>query len=200
MAPSRGPLQDRRHDRRRHRCLVFEALTKACSPRSSATCSIQWAIHGSSCRAAIAPLSASSVSPGGRCRSWRRTLADDGSLRRRARISTAKRFGLMLEALDDLRPGEIYLATGASLAYALWGGLMSTRALHLKAPPAPFSTAMCATRARSRRSAFRCSRAGSMRRTRAPRGKVVDFRVRSRSAACASRPATSSSATARACW
>jgi 4-hydroxy-4-methyl-2-oxoglutarate aldolase len=44
-----------------------------------------------------------------------------------------KPFGLMLEALDDLRPGEIYIATGASLRYALWGGLMSTRAQHLKA-------------------------------------------------------------------
>ena len=44
-----------------------------------------------------------------------------------------KPFGLMLEALDDLKPGEIYIATGASLRYALWGGLMSTRAQHLKA-------------------------------------------------------------------
>ena len=44
-----------------------------------------------------------------------------------------KPFGLMLEALDDLKPGEIYIATGASLEYALWGELMSTRAMHLKA-------------------------------------------------------------------
>jgi hypothetical protein len=44
-----------------------------------------------------------------------------------------KPFGLMLEALDDLKPGEIYIATGASLRYALWGGLMSTRATHLQA-------------------------------------------------------------------
>ena len=39
----------------------------------------------------------------------------------------------MLEALDDLRPGEVYVATGASPRYALWGELMSTRATHLKA-------------------------------------------------------------------
>ena len=32
-----------------------------------------------------------------------------------------KPFGLMLEALDDLKPGEIYIASGASLRYALWG-------------------------------------------------------------------------------
>lgn len=42
-------------------------------------------------------------------------------------------FGRMFDALDDLRPGEIYLATGASPAYALWGGLMSIRAQHLGA-------------------------------------------------------------------
>ena len=44
-----------------------------------------------------------------------------------------KPFGLMLEALDDLKPGEIYIASGSSMSYALWGGLMSTRATHLKA-------------------------------------------------------------------
>jgi 4-hydroxy-4-methyl-2-oxoglutarate aldolase len=44
-----------------------------------------------------------------------------------------KPFGLMLEALDDLKPGEVYIATGSSPTYALWGGLMSTRATYLKA-------------------------------------------------------------------
>jgi regulator of RNase E activity RraA len=44
-----------------------------------------------------------------------------------------KPFGLMFEALDDLKPGEIYIATGASLRYALFGELMATRAHHLKA-------------------------------------------------------------------
>jgi regulator of RNase E activity RraA len=39
-----------------------------------------------------------------------------------------KPFGLMFEALDSLRPGEVYVATGASPRYALWGELMSTRA------------------------------------------------------------------------
>ena len=45
----------------------------------------------------------------------------------------AKAFGLMLEALDDLRPNEVYVATGGSFRYALWGELMSTRARYLKA-------------------------------------------------------------------
>jgi regulator of RNase E activity RraA len=42
-------------------------------------------------------------------------------------------FGLMFRALDDLKPGEVYVCTGASPRYALWGGLMSTRARRLGA-------------------------------------------------------------------
>ncbi len=37
-------------------------------------------------------------------------------------------YGLMFAALDDLKPGEIYVATGGSPSYALWGELMSTAA------------------------------------------------------------------------
>jgi 4-hydroxy-4-methyl-2-oxoglutarate aldolase len=44
-----------------------------------------------------------------------------------------KPLGLMFEALDDLTAGEIYVATGASLRYALFGELMATRATYLKA-------------------------------------------------------------------
>jgi 4-hydroxy-4-methyl-2-oxoglutarate aldolase len=44
-----------------------------------------------------------------------------------------KPFGIMMEALDSLKEGEVYIATGGSLRYALFGGLMSTRAQHLKA-------------------------------------------------------------------
>ena len=42
-------------------------------------------------------------------------------------------FGLMLHALDDLKPGEVYVATGGTPRYALWGELMSTRAQRLGA-------------------------------------------------------------------
>lgn len=42
-------------------------------------------------------------------------------------------FGLMFQALDDLRPDEVYVATGCAPQFALWGGLMTTRAQHLKA-------------------------------------------------------------------
>src|SRR5437588_11984234 len=42
-------------------------------------------------------------------------------------------FGLMFRALDDLKRGEVYICTGGSPLYALWGGLMSTRAAALGA-------------------------------------------------------------------
>ncbi len=42
-------------------------------------------------------------------------------------------FGFMLQALDELEPGQVYIAAGASPAYALWGGLMTTRAKSLGA-------------------------------------------------------------------
>lgn len=42
-----------------------------------------------------------------------------------------KPFGLLFEALDDLKPNEVYVSTGGSPRYAVWGGLMSTRAIHL---------------------------------------------------------------------
>ncbi len=37
-------------------------------------------------------------------------------------------FGRMLEALDDLRGGEVYVCGGGSPNYALWGELMTARA------------------------------------------------------------------------
>jgi len=42
-------------------------------------------------------------------------------------------FGRLLEALDALEEGSVYLTEGGSTNYALWGELMSTRAAHLKA-------------------------------------------------------------------
>ena len=45
----------------------------------------------------------------------------------------AEPFGLMFRALDGLRADEVYIATGGSPTYALWGGLMSTRARALGA-------------------------------------------------------------------
>lgn len=41
----------------------------------------------------------------------------------------AKLFGLMFEALNSLSENGVYICTGASAEFALWGGLMSTCAL-----------------------------------------------------------------------
>jgi len=47
--------------------------------------------------------------------------------------STMKKpFGIMFEALDNLKENEVYICSGSSPRYALWGGLMSTRAIKLK--------------------------------------------------------------------
>ncbi|MDH3714753.1 MAG: hypothetical protein OET44_13000 [Gammaproteobacteria bacterium] len=43
-----------------------------------------------------------------------------------ARPLANKSFGLMLEALDNLRAGEDYVATGGSPRHTQWGELMST--------------------------------------------------------------------------
>ncbi len=42
-------------------------------------------------------------------------------------------FGRMLEALDSLGEGDVYITNGGASQYALWGELMSTRATQLKA-------------------------------------------------------------------
>lgn len=47
--------------------------------------------------------------------------------------SAGQSYGLMFDALDDLKPDEVYLASGMSPTYAMWGGLMSTRAIRLGA-------------------------------------------------------------------
>ena len=63
-------------------------------------------------------------------------------------------FGLLFQALDDLKPGEVYICAGASPAYALWGGLMSTRAIACGAARGPWCMATIATRRRSCGSGF----------------------------------------------
>jgi len=86
-----------------------------------------------------------------------------------------KPFGLMLEALDDLKPGEIYIATGASLRYALWGGLMSTRATHLRAAGAILDGYVRdADEIEARGFTVFCR--GLYAQDQGPRGKVIDYR------------------------
>lgn len=44
-------------------------------------------------------------------------------------VNEQEPFGVLFHALDDLKPNEIYIASGASSAYAMWGELMTTAAI-----------------------------------------------------------------------
>jgi regulator of RNase E activity RraA len=87
-----------------------------------------------------------------------------------------KPFGLMLEALDDLRPGEVYIATGSSPRHALWGELMSIRATQLRASGAVLNGYTRDTKA-ILKFKFPTFSWGPYGQDSAPRYKVVDFRV-----------------------
>ncbi|NRA89221.1 MAG: RraA family protein [Rhizobiales bacterium] len=87
-----------------------------------------------------------------------------------------KPFGLMLEALDDLKEGEIYVASGASHNYALWGELMSTRAKILGARGAlvnGYARDIDGILALD----FPCYCSGFYAQDQGPRGKVIDYRT-----------------------
>lgn len=87
-----------------------------------------------------------------------------------------KPFGLMLEALDDLRRNEVYICTGASPSYALWGELMSTRAMKLGAAGAVVDGYSRDTKGILQLD-FPTFSYGRYAQDQAPRGKVIDFRV-----------------------
>jgi regulator of RNase E activity RraA len=85
-------------------------------------------------------------------------------------------FGLMFQALDDLKPSEVYISTGASFRYALWGGLMSTRARQLKAAGAILHGYSRDTKEILAMN-FPTWSCGTYAQDQGPRGKVVDFRL-----------------------
>jgi regulator of RNase E activity RraA len=93
-----------------------------------------------------------------------------------ANAMMAKPFGLMLEGLDDLKPGEIYICTGASPTYALWGELMSTRAIKLGAAGAVLDGYSRDTNGILALN-FPTFSWGRYAQDQGPRGKVIDFRV-----------------------
>lgn len=88
----------------------------------------------------------------------------------------AKPFGLMLEALDDLKKNEVYICAGASPTYALWGELMSTRAMMLGAAGAVVDGYSRDTNGIMHLN-FPTFSYGRYAQDQAPRGKVIDFRV-----------------------
>jgi regulator of RNase E activity RraA len=93
----------------------------------------------------------------------------------RANPSMARPFGLMFEALDSLKPNEVYICTGASPRYALWGELMSLRAAKLGAAGAILDGYSRDTPG-IRRLGFPTFSRGRYAQDQGPRGKVIDFR------------------------
>jgi regulator of RNase E activity RraA len=85
-------------------------------------------------------------------------------------------FGLMFRALDDLKPGEIYIATGASPRYALWGGLMSTRAMHLGAAGSILD-GFVRDAGEIEQAGYTVFSRGLYAQDQGVRGKVIDFRT-----------------------
>ena len=84
-------------------------------------------------------------------------------------------FGLMFRALDELKAGEVYIAAGGSPRYALWGGLMSTRAKLLGAAGAVLDGFHRDTR-EILGLGFPVFSQGAYAQDQRLRGRVIDFR------------------------
>lgn len=93
-----------------------------------------------------------------------------------ANAMMVKPFGLMFEALDDLAPGEVYICAGGTPGYALWGELMTTRAVRLGAAGAVVNGYSRDTKGVLRLD-FPVFSHGRYAQDQGPRGKVVDFRT-----------------------
>lgn len=100
----------------------------------------------------------------------------DGEFLREHRELLGKPFGLMLEALDDLKENEVYICSGASPDYALVGELMCTRMKMLKASGAVVNGNHRDTRGILELD-FPCFSYGCYAQDQAPRGKVINYRV-----------------------
>ena len=84
-------------------------------------------------------------------------------------------FGIMFRALDDLKADEVYICTGSSFDYALWGELMSTRAMHLRAAGAVVNGFNRDTNGILKLNFPTFSR-GTYAQDQRVRGRVIDFR------------------------
>lgn len=89
---------------------------------------------------------------------------------------SARPFGLMMEALDSLKTDEVYICTGSSPRYALWGELMSVRATKCGAAGAVVDGYSRDTRG-VLALGFPTFSYGSYAQDQGPRGKVIDYRI-----------------------
>lgn len=88
----------------------------------------------------------------------------------------SKPFGIMFEALDSLKPNDVYICSGSSPRYALWGGLMSIRALKLGAAGAVVDGYSRDTNEIESLN-FPTFSIGTYAQDQGPRGKVIDYNV-----------------------
>ncbi len=93
---------------------------------------------------------------------------------REAHSGQSRAFGLMFDALDALKAGDVYLCTGASGRYACWGELMSTRAARLGAAGAVAAGFTRDTRG-ILRLGFPVFSWGRYAQDQGVRGRVIDF-------------------------
>jgi len=91
-------------------------------------------------------------------------------------VNGEKPFGMMFEALDSLKENDVYISSGSSLRYALWGGLMTTRAMHLKAAGAVLDGYVRDSKEILALN-FPTFSHGTYSQDQGPRGKVIDYNV-----------------------
>lgn len=84
-------------------------------------------------------------------------------------------FGKLFAALDDLREGEVYVCTGSSHDYALWGELMTVRAEQLKSVGAVVD-GFCRDSQGVLKRRFPVFSAGTYSQDQGVRGRVIDYR------------------------
>lgn len=88
-----------------------------------------------------------------------------------------KPFGLLFKALDDLNEGDVYITTGASPTYSLWGELMSVRAMKQKAVGAVVNGMSRDTNGILKLN-FPTFSTGRYAQDQGVRGRVIDFRCK----------------------
>lgn len=91
-------------------------------------------------------------------------------------VMSSQPFGRMFEALDDLKENEVYICSGSSHRYALWGGLMSTRAIQCGAAGAIVHGFHRDTNEIEHLN-FPIASFGSYAQDQGVRGKVIDWRI-----------------------
>jgi len=125
--------------------------------------------------AAIQPLERNMVTIGRAMTVLEADFFEEAGVESRNPVS-GRPFGLMLDALDDLKSNEVYTCTGGTPRYALWGELMSTRAIRCGAAGAVVDGYSRDTRG-ILKLGFPTFSHGSYAQDQGPRGKVVDYRV-----------------------